>query len=440
MAHPISELNNPTLQDFNFDPGLINSVLTDKGLQDLKDQKGKVEELKAQISSSIGETAANKLQEGLQSRQLTIENPTPEVKNAVLPLVMMMNLDKELFSLPCISDPNSKSLNLNQQQILQFKFFKALALTAASTAKFLNGGNIEPLKFFASEFSKSSFRLVVEEKDLKYLDEWVKEIVDCQRLFQTFLPPSVCETGKSKGFSCTIKKNGELRGWLYGTMHNCTTKEMTNAGKLSESVYQRLKQCSVLGTEIKIFTESDKGSVENSLMAFARANAIVNLGLDSVERDRGQESPQKQAGGSILEHVSENALLSLIESKNISEENRQALQQYLTAKQNNVKMCDQLALLYQEGDYTKTKEAFEGIASGVKDSELPDVKIKRQTDLIQHTHACLLALEKARDPTAGIPKGFFAYGFAHLFCDKIYPQTMESGLQALGWEIEHENL
>jgi hypothetical protein len=49
-----------------------------------------------------------------------------------------------------------------------------------------------------------------------------------------------------------------------------------------------------------------------------------------------------------------------------------------------------------------------------------------------------LALEKAK--TQEIPKGFFAYGTAHLICDQLYQKTIVQGLKELGWDVEVDSL
>ena len=179
-------------------------------------------------------------------------------------------------------------------------------------------------------------------------------------------------------------------------------------------------------------------SVESSLIKFAQANALVNLGMDSLERGSGEKTQGNQQGGNPFAFIGEEGLLSLIQQEGISEENKSLLQKLLQSKQTNEKAINNLALLYQSGDYQKLKETFVALVLELGESDTTEVKEKRQTDLIQNTHACLLALEKSKDQNMETPKGFFAYGFAHIFCDKVYRQTMITGLRELGWEVEPE--
>ena len=70
MANPISEQNKSAA--LNFDPDLINSVITEKGLQDLKNSKEKVEEIKREIATLLD-----------QPRPLAAESRPVEKLNSV---------------------------------------------------------------------------------------------------------------------------------------------------------------------------------------------------------------------------------------------------------------------------------------------------------------------------------------------------------------------
>jgi uncharacterized protein YbaP (TraB family) len=129
----------------------------------------------------------------------------------------------------------------------------------------------------------------VSKKDQLYFFQCIKDIVQTQKKFASALPPISYKEGDSQGFMYAIKKEGKIRGYLFGTMHYLDYMELEMLADISPEVQKRLYECSILGTEcvIKLKKEepSSKDSVDRVLAACASGRGIVNLGIDDEDRD-----------------------------------------------------------------------------------------------------------------------------------------------------------
>ncbi len=348
--------------------------------------------------------------------QVLAENETHliELKQA---LDLCKHLQRECFSLPCIQDLKSSE----SKQLVLLRFFKSLF-----KSEILLPADFNSFQHMIEEFGRISIHLIFPDDHFFNLDGWMKEIVECRRLFHRYLPAVELEEGDSKGFLWTIVKDNQLRGYLFGTMHQLKTKEAVAATRLCHDIYMRLARCSIIGTEIKLYKsgfdflkKSDIGeSVENQLLKFAKRYGIVNFGLDDEGRDDNTDF-ELLKGWSLIQdmEIADEAVKSNPELKTLKE---------IADGNRGFQNCAGRA--YREGD---SKAMLASFSHSPKD----DVDKKRQDALIRKTHGCLQSLEKAaidRDP---IPLGFFAYGIAHML-DASYPKTVVQGLIDLGYDLQ----
>lgn len=109
---------------------------------------------------------------------------------------------------------------------------------------------------------------------------WIKEILTCRSLFQKTLPAPDCGSGLSKGIFYTIKKTGQVVGYLLGTLHNLLPGK-AHIVDLHPKVLKKLDKCPVLLTEIK--NQPNNISTEKTLVDFAQKRGICQLGIDDVD-------------------------------------------------------------------------------------------------------------------------------------------------------------
>ncbi len=341
------------------------------------------------------------------------------------------NVQNEVFSLPFISESH---LEDHQQQLFLLKFFKALFLTAANTENWLNEKDLKPIQSFISEFSKCSIKRIINDSDFDHLDLWIQEAVECQQLFRTYLPSFEPKVGTSKGFLFKILKRGEIRGWLFATMHNIHSPEMLEATKLCGSIYKKLFQCALIATEIKLSGSSLGGdSIENHLLQFARSHGILNLGMDYEDRDCDFE-PEQFEKQNLLTNISIDE--SLLEKTVGNEILHNQLKETIENKKKLTGIMDQLAFAYMQGNADRFIEIDKEVYT---DSSPSDLDEKRQMALIKNTHNCLLAMEKVKFENT-VPKGFFPYGTSHLLEHKLHSKTIVQGLTELGWDVEPDSI
>ncbi len=336
-------------------------------------------------------------------------------------LSLYQEMQRELMPLQCMQDllvnGTSQSLKPDDKQLVSLRFMKALFKMGRSTPLLPN--DLPAIQGIMAEFSKISIHLIYPDDHFSELDDWMKEIVECQRLFRHFLPAVELEEGDSKGFLWTIMKDNQPRGYLFGTMHALKTKEAIAATRLCHEIYMKLTRCAILCTELKLTGKTAMGeSVENKLLEFARSYGIVNFGLD----DEGRE-----------DNVDMEFLMgwSIVQEMEFTDEDVKRNPQLKIIKEANDKAREfqnRAGVTYREGN----REAFRA------SYQLPqpdEVEKKRQDALIRKTDACLQSLEKAAIPGEPIPLGFFAYGSAHML-DAGYPKTLVQGLRDLGYEVQ----
>lgn len=426
---PFTQIERDHFANPNYDFNVLPYLITEKGLFGIKKRHEEVKETTTLLSKAC------------QRPEFDVQIGSLPADSRIL-IDFVLNMERELYSLPFLSNTSQNLLSDSEQQLFLLKFFKTIALTAFNSSSIVKERDIESIRYFISELSKCSIHMLMTESDFKNLDIWIREITECQQLFRKFLPLVEPLQGESKGISFSIKKNKELRGWLFGTMHDFKTPEMYKTGNLCGVIYQRLFQCAVICTEIKLASQGSQGdSVENHLLNYAKANGIVNLGLDALDRDlelSGCNVKQLQRQSFWEDAFSnESTMHELISKEGGNEQLKAQLREALELKKSRDKKLDQLACAYQQGNSNLLEELLEKVYG---ETPLEDVSLSRQSALIKNTHACLLAFEKARSGNGEVSKGFFAYGAAHLICNKYYTLTLAQGLGELGWEVELEVL
>ena len=382
---------------------------------------------KARESFAELETIAPRCQSILdpeQFSQMVSQKEVPDVLKLIeaqQALIFFGNMQKHLLSLPSMENllfkGSMQSLTPDENQLLFLRFFKVFFNSARSQAFLL--GEHKRVQQIMAEFSKISIHLIFPDDHFALLDDWMKEIVECQRLFRPFLPAVELEEGDSKGFFWTILKDNQLRGFLFCTMHGVNAKGAVAATRLCPDIYTRLTRCSVICTEIKLSEKSAMGeSVENQLLEFARSYGIVNFGLD----DEGRED------NTNMELLMQ---WSIVRQSNITDEDVRRNPQLKFVKEaieNEREFQNRVGRAYREGN-------LEALIASLPPTQRNDVDKRRQDALIRKTHACLQSLEKAAVNGDQIPLGFFAYGAAHML-DKSYHKTVVQGLKELGYDIQ----
>ena len=123
-------------------------------------------------------------------------------------LSLYQEMQRELMPLQCMQDllvnGTSQSLKPDDKQLVSLRFMKALFKMGRSTPLLPN--DLPAIQGIMAEFSKISIHLIYPDDHFSELDDWMKEIVECQRLFRHFLPAVELEEGDSKGFLWTIMK------------------------------------------------------------------------------------------------------------------------------------------------------------------------------------------------------------------------------------------
>lgn len=362
------------------------------------------------------ETEAPRIQAALEKGVRVEGIEAIQLIQAKQALALFLNMQKDLLSLPgmqnLLFNRSSDSLKPDDKQLVFLRFMKALFKTPVLF------GDLNSVQGFIAEFSKLSIYLIYPDDHFAQLDDWMKEIVECRQLFSRYLPAVELEEGNSQGYSWAIVKNNQLRGYLFGTMHQLKVKEAVTATLLCHDIYMRLARCSVICTEIKLPGESGMGdSVENHLLKFARSYGIVNFGLDDEGRDENTDVEFLIAWNFVQdlefteEDVKRNPQLKII--KEAADKNREFQRSIIKA--------------YREGNH-------EAMIASLPRTPKDEVEKRRQEALISKTHACLQSLEKAAID-GQIPLGFFAYGCAHML-EEGYPKTVVQGLRDLGYEVD----
>jgi len=361
-----------------------------------------------------------------------------QLKDSRLALDLVCNLVSEL-TLPFISDVTVASLDDIQQQLVQFRFFKSIFLTAsqASLRGELDQKDQITIRCFIGSFSNCSLKEMISESDHPHLSALFTEIVECQRLIHTMQEQIGEDRDASKGALLRITKDGKIRGWLLGTMHDLERPSMVKAAKLSGTIYRKLQQCAILGTEIKLREGALGDSVEDRLIDFARRNGVFNLGLDTPDRDEALDRSQYEKGRILYCGLNENTVIP----EDADEKEAAQLKELIDIKKQNNAQLDQFAKGYHEGNLGTMRAACESIVN--KNPTSNTVELKRQACLIHNIDACLRSLENVkREPGEELPKGFFGVGTAHVLCGVVgekstVPDLIE-GLRQRGWELEQE--
>jgi len=288
------------------------------------------------------------------------------------------------------------------QQLLSLKTLRVYLSTAAHLHSGLSQATKKDqvatmLKAVSETFSTVVYEELISAPEL--LQEWVEEIVAIQKMVKPFIPPPTPEKGDSKGVLYAIKKQERTYGYLLGTFHYALTPEMQIAAKCSPLIHQKLSECTVIGTEIKL-TSTDLPSVESNILTTAKSQAIPNFGIDAQERN--QVTPTTTTTD-LAQHKLEDCLRS----------------------------ASELCQAYQAGDIERLKPR------DYETSPTFSIDPLRNAAMAQNIDVFLNIFERrAADHPEETPKGFFAVGLTHVVPNDAGVKVIPELLAERGWKVE----
>lgn len=378
--------------------------------------------------------------------KIPVSQSTDKTSGLTLAKACHQNIQKQIASLP-FSHSSVYEVSLSAESTGIF-FSKVIETLDRFTEEFVTPerraalkGSREKLSEINGEalllpvrhlYAKYGQKKTLMKSDGPFLKEWVKDIVSTQKKYATAIPPVVYEEGDSQGLSFSIKKEGQIRGYLHGTMHSMDYMKLYELSRISKIVEQRLYECVILSTEIAVNEEDDlftnaifssevgiPSSVESALIARAYHRGIANLGIDAEERNELISS----LPASLPKKFQEGIELLFLEQKLkiLKDPNFQNL--FSSYRRGDLEGY-QAAMLKVEETHPESEKAIENIsARNLAMAENIDRLIK----------ACEEVGTEIHEPHL---KCFFAVGVSHLIHPKEESNTVVKLLVKKGYLVE----